>query len=57
MVDNSLETRQKFRHGDRDKKKESNIKKEIESKNKTTPEQDAGMKDTKKKSTRIKQSC
>ena len=46
MVDNSLETRQKFRHGDRDKK-ESKIKKEIESKNKTTPEQDAGMKDTK----------
>ena len=49
-VDNSLETRKKFRHGDRDtNKKESKIKKEIESKNKTTPEQDAGMKDTKKK--------
>jgi hypothetical protein len=48
-VDNSLETRQKFRHGDRETdKKESNIKKEIESKNKTTPEEDAGMKDTKK---------
>ena len=30
------------------KEKESKIKKEIESKNKTTPEQDAGMKDTKK---------
>ena len=28
--------------------KESKIKKEIESKNKTTPEEDAGMKDTKK---------
>jgi len=34
-------------HKDR-KEKESKIKKEIESKNKTTPEQDAGMKDTKK---------
>ena len=48
MVDNSLETRQKFRHGDRDKK-ESKTKIKVESANKTTPEQDAGMKDTKKK--------
>ena len=30
------------------KERESKIKKEIESKNKTTPEEDAGMKDTKK---------
>ena len=50
MVDNSLETRQKFRHGDRDTdKKESKTKIKVESANKTTPEQDAGMKDTKAK--------
>ena len=50
MVDNSLETRQKNRHGDRDTdKKESKTKIKVESANKTTPEQDAGMKDTKKK--------
>ena len=48
MVDNSLETRQKFRHGDRDEK-ESKTKIKVESANKTTPEQDAGMEDTKKK--------
>jgi hypothetical protein len=42
MVDNSLETRQKFRHGDRDTdKKESKTKIKVESANKTTPEQDA----------------
>ena len=35
-------------HEERKEKEKSKIKKEIESKNKTTPEQDAGMKDTKK---------
>ena len=49
-VDNSLETRKKYRHGDRETdKKESTTKTKVESANKTTPEQDAGMKDTKKK--------